>query len=92
MVKIEQGYQLQGSAQNNGNFSYPLNINVKFYQNKKLLKEESFKQGFYREYLVELNKSMLVNTDADYVEIVFANEKLDFSKGFSFPLGKATDE
>ena len=89
MEKIENGYQLLGEAQNTGNFSYSLNIDVKLYQNENLLKQQSFKQGFYRENLVELDKSMLVNTDADYVEIIFANEQLAFSKGFSFILGNA---
>jgi hypothetical protein len=51
-----------------------------------VFKEESFKQGFYREHLVELNKSIVMNADADYVEIVFANEKLDFLQRFGFPL------
>ena len=59
---------------------------VKFYQNKKLLKEQSFKQGFYREHLVKLNKSMILDGDADYAEVAFVNEKLKFSKGFSFVL------
>jgi P pilus assembly chaperone PapD len=89
MVKIENGYQLQGAAQNNGNFSYPLNINIKFYQNEKVLKEETFKQGFYREHLVELNKSIVMNAVADRVEIVFANEKLDFSQRFTLPIGSS---
>ena len=86
IAKIENGYQLLGAAQNNGNFSYPLNINIKFYQNEKVLKEETFKQGFYREHLVELNKSIVMNAVADRVEIVFANEKLDFLQRFGFPL------
>ena len=92
MEKIETGYQLLGEAQNNGNFSYSLNIDIKLYQYEKLIKQQSFKQGFYRENLVELDKSMPVNTDADYVEIIFANEKLGFSKGFSFILGKTASE
>ena len=92
MEKIENGYQLLGEAQNTGNFSYSLNIDVKLYQNEKLLKQQSFKQGFYRENLVELDKSMLVNTDADYVEIIFANEQLAFSKGFRFVLGNSVGE
>jgi P pilus assembly chaperone PapD len=92
MKKTETGYQLLGEAQNNGNFSYSLNIDVKLYQNEKLLKQQSFKQGFYREHLVELNKSMQVNADADYVEIIFANEQLGFSKGFSFILGNSVGE
>lgn len=92
MTKIENGYQLLGEAQNNGNFSYSLNIDVKLYQNEKLLKQQSFKQGFYREHLVELDKAMQVNTDADYVEIIFANEQLAFSRGFSFTLGNAEGE
>jgi hypothetical protein len=59
-----------------------------------LIQEENFKQGFYREHPVELNKSMVMNSnlDADYVEIVFANEKLKFLKGFSFALGNLTGE
>ena len=92
MEKIENGYQLLGEAQNTGNFSYSLNIDVKLYQNENLLKQQSFKQGFYRENLVELDKSMLVNTDADYVEIIFANEQLAFSKGFRFVLGNSVGE
>ena len=86
MVKIENGYQLQGALTNSGNFSYPLNIVVKFYQNKKLLKEESFKQGVYREHLVELKKPMVMEADADYAQVLFANEKHNFSQGFSFEL------
>ena len=92
MEKIENGYQLLGEAQNTGNFSYSLNIDVKLYQNENLLKQQSFKQGFYRENLVELDKSMLVNADADYVEIIFANEQLAFSKGFRFVLGNSVGE
>jgi hypothetical protein len=90
----EEGYQLKGELLNNGNFSYSLNIGVKFYQDQKLIQEENFKQGFYREHPVELNKSMVMNSDldADYVEIVFANEKLKFLKGFSFALGNLTGE
>jgi P pilus assembly chaperone PapD len=90
----EEGYQLKGELLNNGNFSYSLNISVKFYQDQKLIQEENFKQGFYREHPVELNKSMVMNSnlDADYVEIVFANEKLKFLKGFSFALGNLTGE
>jgi hypothetical protein len=42
--------------------------------------------------LVELDKAMQVNTDADYVEIIFANEQLAFSKGFSFILGNSAGE
>lgn len=86
MVKIEEGYQLQGTGQNKGNFSYPLNIGLKFYQNKELLKEQSFKQGFHREHLVELKKSVIMVQDADYVEVVFVNESIKFSQGFSFEL------
>jgi P pilus assembly chaperone PapD len=86
MVKIDENYQLQGAITNKGNFSYSLNVIVKFYQNKKLLKEQSFKQGFYREHLVELNKSMIFDGNADYVEVAFVNEKLKFSKGFTFVL------
>ena len=92
MAKIENGYQLLGEAQNNGNFSYSLNIDVKLYQNEKLLKQQSFKQGFYRENLIELDKAMQVNADADYVEIIFANEQLAFSRKFSFILGNAAGE
>ncbi|AZG35472.1 fimbrial biogenesis chaperone [Shewanella psychromarinicola] len=86
IAKIENGYQIQAEAQNNGNFSYPLNIVAKFYLNKKLLKEESLKQGFYREHLVELRKSIVMKKNADYVEIVFANEKINFYQEFSFIL------
>jgi hypothetical protein len=92
MEKIENGYQLLGAAHNNGNFSYSLNIDIKLYQNEKLLKEESFKQGFYREHLVELDKSIVANADVDYAEIIFANEQLDFSQGFSFILGNSAGE
>ncbi|MBA6328531.1 fimbria/pilus periplasmic chaperone [Colwellia sp. MB02u-6] len=86
MIKADQGYQLQGELKNEGNYSYPLNIAVKFYQNKTLIKEENFKKGFYREHLVKLNQSIAMKTDTDYVEIVFANDKIDFSKAFSFVL------
>ena len=86
MVNTEKGYQLQGTGHNNGNFSYPLHIAVKFYQNNKLLKEQSFKQGFYRGHTVELKKSIVMAEDADYVEVVFANENINFSKQFRFEL------
>jgi hypothetical protein len=86
IVKIEDGYQLQGTGQNNGNFSYSLNIDMKFYQNKELLKEQSFKQGFHREHSVELKESIVMAKHADYVEIVFANENIKFTQGFSFEL------
>nr|WP_297350178.1 fimbria/pilus periplasmic chaperone [uncultured Glaciecola sp.] len=86
MVKIDENYQLQGAITNQGNFSYSLSIMVQFYKNKKLVKEHSFKQGFYREHLVELNKSMIVDGDADYAEVAFVNEKLKYSKGFTFVL------
>jgi P pilus assembly chaperone PapD len=86
IVKIEDGYQLQGTGQNNGNFSYSLNIGMKFYQNKELLKEQSFKQGFHREHPVELKESIVMAKHADYVEIVFANENIKFTQGFSFEL------
>jgi P pilus assembly chaperone PapD len=86
IIKTKAGYQLQGAAQNKGNFSYSLNINMKFYQNKKLQQEHSFKQGFYREHPVELRKSIVMAKNADYVEVVFANESIRFSQGFSFAL------
>jgi hypothetical protein len=86
VVKIENGYELQGAAHNSGNFSYPLNIAVKLYRNKELLIEETFKQGFYREHLVELKKSLVTEEDADYAEVLFANKKINFSEQFSFAL------
>ncbi|MFT4993011.1 MAG: P pilus assembly chaperone PapD [Paraglaciecola sp.] len=92
MVKVDKGYQLQGALTNSGNFSYSLNIVVKFYHNQKLLKEESFEQGFHREYRVKLNKFMLMNEDADLVEIVFANQKFEFSNEFSFALQETYSE
>ncbi|MFT5939465.1 MAG: P pilus assembly chaperone PapD [Paraglaciecola sp.] len=86
MVKVDKGYQLKGALINSGNFSYSLNIIVKFYHNQKLIKKKNFKQGFYREYLVNLNKSIFMDEDADYVEIVFANKKLNFSNKFNFAI------
>jgi len=84
--KLEKDYQLQGLITNIGNFSYKLDITVKFYLNQKLIKEYSFKQGFFREHLVELSKSMNMNEDVNHAEITFANEKLKFLKAFSFEL------
>jgi P pilus assembly chaperone PapD len=84
--KTDKGYDLLGAINNTGNFSYSLVINVKFYKNKKLIKEQSFKQGFYRENLVELKKLTIMDEEADYVQVVLVNEKLDFYKGFDFEL------
>jgi P pilus assembly chaperone PapD len=84
--KTDKGYDLLGAIKNTGNFSYSLEIAVKFYNNKKLIKEESFKQGFYREHLLELKKSTVMDAEADSVQVVFVNEKLNFSKGFDFEL------
>jgi P pilus assembly chaperone PapD len=84
LEKTTDGYELLGKAENTGNFSYSLNVNLKFYKNKKLIKEESFKQGFYRDNLVELKKSIQMNTESDHAEVIFENIKFNFSKGFRF--------
>jgi P pilus assembly chaperone PapD len=84
--KTDQGYDLLGAIKNTGNFSYPLDIEVKFYKNKKLIKEQSFKQGFYRAHSFELKKSTEMDTRADHVQVVFVNEQLDFTKSFDFEL------
>jgi P pilus assembly chaperone PapD len=86
MAKIDNGYELQGAAYNSGNFSYSLNIAVKLYQNKNLLKEEDLKQGFFRESPTDLKKPIIFNGNADYAEVFFFNENLNFSKKFSFVL------
>jgi P pilus assembly chaperone PapD len=84
--KTDKGYDLLGTATNTGNFSYPIDIDVKFYSNEKIIKEQSFKQGFYREHFFELKKSTEMDKKADYVEVVFANKQLDFSEKFDFQL------
>jgi P pilus assembly chaperone PapD len=84
--KTEAGYDLLGTAKNTGNFSYSLGIDVKFYNNKKLIKEQSFKQGFYRAHSFELKKSTEMDAKADTVQVVFVNKKLPFSKKFDFEL------
>jgi len=84
--KSEDGYELLGSGQNIGNFSYNINVGVKLFKNKKLIAEETFKQGFHRDALVKLKKSILLNAKADYAEVIFENEKVNFSKGFAFEL------
>ncbi|WP_232279373.1 fimbrial biogenesis chaperone [Psychromonas ingrahamii] len=84
--KSGKGYDLLGTAKNTGNFSYPLDIEVKFYSNKKLIKEQSFKQGFYREHSFELKKSTEMDKKADYAQVVFANKQLNLSKKFDFEL------
>jgi len=86
MKKTVTGYDLLGAVKNTGNYSFSLEIDVKFYSDKKLIKEQSFKQGFFRENLFELKKSTDMDGKADYVQVVFANEQLDFSKAFSFEL------
>jgi P pilus assembly chaperone PapD len=92
IVKKEEGYQLTGKLLNNGNYSYSLNILVKFFKNNKLLRKENFKQGFYREYLVELSKTILMDTNSDYVEITFYNKKIDFFYEFTFLLNSSDNE
>jgi P pilus assembly chaperone PapD len=84
--KTDKGYDLLGNVKNSGNFSYPLDIDVKFYNDKKLIKEQSFKQGFYRAHSFELKKSTAMNAKADRVQVVFENEKLPFSEKFDFEL------
>jgi P pilus assembly chaperone PapD len=84
--KTDQGYDLLGTAENTGNFSYSLDIDLKFYNNKKLIKEQSFKQGFYRAHSFELKKSTEMDAKANTVQVVFANEKLPFSEKFDFEL------
>lgn len=84
--KTEAGYDLLGTAKNTGNFSYSLEIDLKFYNNKNLIKEQSFKQGFYRAHMFELKKSTEMDVKADRVQVVFANTKLPFSKKFDFEL------
>jgi len=84
--KSEEGYELLGLGKNIGNFSYNINVGIKLYKNKKLIAEETFKQGFYRDALVKLKKSISLDTKADYVEVFFENERVNFSKGFTFDL------
>ncbi|MFT5294408.1 MAG: P pilus assembly chaperone PapD [Colwellia sp.] len=84
--KTETGYDLLGTAKNTGNFSYSLGIEVKFYNNKNLIKEQRFKQGFYRAHSFELKKSTAMDVIADHVQVVFENEKLPFSEKFDFEL------
>jgi hypothetical protein len=84
--KTDTGYDLLGKVKNTGNFSYPLDIDVKFYNNKNLIKEQSFKQGFYRAHSFELKKSTEMAAKADHVQVVFENEKLSFSEKFDFEL------
>jgi P pilus assembly chaperone PapD len=84
--KTNQGYDLLGTAKNTGNFSYSLEIEVTFYNNKNLIKEQSFKQGFYRAHSFELKKSTEMDAKADTVQVVFVNEQHDFTKGFDFEL------
>lgn len=84
--KTEDGYELLGLGKNTGNFSYSLSIGLKLYRNKKLIAEETFKQGFHRERLVQLKKAIPLDAKADYAEVVFENEKLNFSEGFKFEL------
>ena len=82
--KNENGYELLGIAKNTGNFSYNLNIGVKLYKGKKLIKENTFKQGLHREKMTELKKVIESEIKADYAEVVFENEKLNFFKDFTF--------
>ncbi|MFT5721318.1 MAG: P pilus assembly chaperone PapD [Motiliproteus sp.] len=84
--KTDSGYDLLGTAMNTGNFSYSLEIDVKLYKNDKLIKEQSFKQGFFREHAVELKKSLLMDAEADHVQVMFTNKKLPFSEGFDFDI------
>ncbi|MFT6926658.1 MAG: P pilus assembly chaperone PapD [Psychromonas sp.] len=86
VVKTDTGYDLLGTAKNTGNFSYSLEIGVKFYNNNKLIKEQSFKQGFYREHSFELKKSIEMDVKADTVQVVFVNKQLPFSEAFDFEL------
>lgn len=92
IVKKEEGYQLVGKLLNNGNYSYSLDISVKFFKDNKILRKETFKQGFYREYLVELSKTILMDTNSDYVEITFSNKKIDFFNEFTFLLNSSNNE
>ncbi|MFT5559011.1 MAG: P pilus assembly chaperone PapD [Sphingobacteriales bacterium] len=84
--KTDKGYDLLSTIRNTGNFSYSLEIGVKFYNNKNLIKEQSFKQGFYREHTLELKKSIAMDVKADTVQVVFENTKLPFSETFDFQL------
>jgi P pilus assembly chaperone PapD len=84
--KTDKGYDLLSTIKNIGNFSYPLEIGVKFYGNEKLIKEQSFKKGFYREHSLELKKSTEINEKADYAQVIFANKQLNFSEKFDFQL------
>jgi P pilus assembly chaperone PapD len=86
LEKTEEGYELLGTGKNIGNFSYNINVGVKLFKNKKLIAEETFKQGFYRDALVKLKKSISLNARADYAEVIFENERVNFSKGFTFDL------
>jgi len=84
--KSEDGYELLGSGKNIGNFSYNIKVDIKLYKNKKLIADETFKQAFYRDALVKLKKSISMDAKADYAEVIFENEKVNFSKGFTFDL------
>lgn len=86
IVKSNKGYELLGAGENTGNFSYNLNIFIKLYKNKKLINELIFKQGFHRDELVKLNKDIPLDGKADYAEVIFKNEKVNFYKGFTFEL------
>lgn len=84
--KRENGYELLGLGKNTGNFSYSLGIGVNLYKNEKLIAEKTFKQGFHRERIVELKKTIPLDIEADYAEITFENEKVNFSENFTFEL------
>ncbi|MGB6128629.1 MAG: hypothetical protein WBG30_07760 [Psychrilyobacter sp.] len=86
VIKVKTGYKLQGNVMNIGNFSYSLNVKVKFYKEKKLIGEKTFKQGFYRDKLLEIKESIPLDRKADYAEVTFENEKFNFSKGLTFEL------
>jgi len=80
------GYELLGLGKNTGNFSYNLSIEVKLYKGEMLIAEETFKQGVHRGELIELEKVIPLDTKADYAEVIFENEKLNFIEGFTFEL------
>lgn len=88
--KLEKSYQLKGLIKNTANFSYTLDIEVKFYLNQKLVKEQKFKQGVFRENLVELSQTVDTNEDVDYVEIAFSNKKHEFLETLNF--SRSADE
>lgn len=86
IIKKSGGYEFLGKGKNVGNFSYNLNIIIKFYKNKKLVGEKNLKQGFYRGGILDIKKFISLDIKADYAEVIFENNKYDFSKILTFEL------